>query len=61
MDPTLISPMFRPRPHESGGELEEGIPGGQPVGHVEQALVSAVAGSSEGFGQDMLLKHRVKS
>ena len=41
VDPTLLnSSLVVYGAHEGGGELEEGASGSQPVGHVEQALVS---------------------
>ena len=47
--------------HEGGGELEKGPPGSQPVGHVEETLVSLVPSSSVGFRDDMLLEYRIES
>jgi hypothetical protein len=58
VDPALLySSLVLYGAHEGGGELEEGAPGSQPVGHVEQALVSLVASSRVGFRENVLLQY----
>ena len=58
VDPTLLnSSLVVYGAHEGGGELEEGASGSQPVGHVEQALVSLVTSSRVGLGEDVLLQN----
>ena len=46
--------------HQSGGELEEGSPGGEPVGQVQQAGISLVPSRSISSSNDMLFENRIK-